>query len=447
MLPLPTLRLLLSLHVVGIVLFLFSFTEKEKEETTFPCLPVQTAKREEVPALNLNAAPPFLLHALPMRLYLPDLRSQILYHGAFARPDSEHTSPYLLIGLKGQADFVRVRADNPLFLQYDNGKNQWTPAKNAPLKLTFTPKEKAVVISSEILLPNGQVIQEPNHLASFTVTSTPLPTQASDDTIMIDGMVADAHLFENENATWWGKDALYEALSDDPDKKEAERIVLTACDTTCYTLWVHEGDGLVYQDGMWQKVELGQESRGQTLLYIRTISEKALECELWNASGTKRVLLSIFKKESSENETPPTINMIGARSRNTWIATINNQRLLLRTDDWFLVRKDTIEKLDNATDLQAYIHGQKEGALVAFSGIERIGNEQKITGLFIDSKRIKAVPIAISLFHSWDAREEKQSHHTPVEAKAHRSDYYEDDESDADDDEMDDMDEDFSYEE
>jgi len=380
-----------------------------------------------------------------MKVSLPDLRAHLLYYGALSRPDNENVSPFLLIGLRGQSEAIHTRADKPLFLQYDNEKNQWKPTEHSPLKLTFKPTEKTLEISQEISLPNGQSFKEPHHLALFTLPLMTLPPMKQAEALSFDGMVIDGRFWEAQNAMWWGKDALYDSLSTDIKKSQAQRILLNDLEGTLYTLWVQEGDGFIYKNGRWTEVEFGNESRKKTLLYVQAISDRTIEFEIWGPNGTSRVALPLSKKEPPSNaESALTINLIGARSRNTWIATINGQRTLLRTDDWFLLKEGVIEKLETRNSLESYIQGHTEGTLLAFSGIERIGNEQKLTGISIDPTRTKITPIAVSLFHSWDSKEDPSLKTNKTAGNGHH--HEDEDDDDIDDEDLEDIEEDSLYE-
>jgi hypothetical protein len=444
--PPYTLRLILSLYLLGACFFLTSPTEKRTFQTSpLKTSPVTIPKKEMAPLAADGKLTAFLLHSVPMKMSLPDLRSQLLYYGALSRPDSDQPSPFLLLGLRGQTDIIHAHADTPLFLQYDNEKNQWKQTEKSPLKLTFSPQEKTLVITQEIALPNGQSIKEPQHLARFSIPLMPPPQTLQTEKVTIDDIVIDQHFWEIQHASWWGKDALYETLSEDSQKKQSQRLLLTSPNGTLYTLWAQEGDGFLYSNGRWMPVELGSESRNQALLYVRSLTEKTIDFEIWSPTGTYKISLPLTKKEESKVQSTPTINLIGARSRSTWIATINDERILLHTDDWFLLNEGVLEKLDSKQALDDYIQGKKEGTLLAFSGIERIGNEQKLIGISIDPTRTKTTPIAISLFHSWDSQKE------PSKAnKGNSSDHYKDldDRDEMDDDDMNDiLDEDFAYDE
>ena len=445
-LPSSAFSIFLLVQLLGAIFFFASSPGIERiQEHATPSQPEKSHDQLQKVSTRIEAVPTtvFQLHALPMKVSLPDLRSHLLYYGSLSRPDNEDSSAFLAIGLRGQTELIHTKADSPLYLQFDNEKNQWKPATHSPLKVTFQPKEKILEVSQEISLPNGQTFKDPQKFASFTLSLLPIPTQKQEEAVSLDGMIVDSHFWELQDALWWGKDALYENLSEDIQKKDSQRILLKDTGGILYTLWVQEGDGFVYKKGRWTAVELGAESRKQTLLYAKSISEKTIEFELWSPNSTSRALLPLIKKEPPHTDSNIDINLVGTRSRNTWIANIHGQRTLLRTDDWFLVKGDTIEKLEQQNALDAYINGQSEGTLIAFSGIEHIDNEQKLIWIVIDPTRTKTTPISISLFHSWEAKKAPPSLKT---GKTSENGHHHEDDEDDDDEDMEDMDEDSFYE-
>lgn len=437
-------NLIILLQFLGALLFLAIPTDETIGQDTLPSAAPKKEQRDEpTRSPDIETLSPFLLHTLPLKVSLPDLRAHLIYYGTLSRPDNEDGASLILFGLRGQPEILHTPLDAPLFLQYDNERNVWKKASKSPLKLAFTPKEKCIEIAQEIELPNGLAFKEPRSLALFTLPLMPLPPQRQTEEISLEGTPVDQNFWESQSGVWWGEDVLYEALSHDMHKKQAQRVLLYDAHGSRYTLWVQEGDGFLYQNGRWTPIELGEESRKEILLYAREVSERSIDFELWSPNGTSRLLLPLSKKEAPGNEQPLSINLIGARSKNTWIATINGQRTLLRTDDWFLLKEGVLEKLESKTSLDNYIQGQQEGTLLAFSGIEKIGNEQKLMGISIDPTRTKSTPMAISLFHSWDSKEEASPKTNAIHGTNHHHD--EDDEDDFDDEDLEDMEEDFLY--
>ena len=92
----------------------------KQKAPSFSRLPVDLSK-------ELSSAS-FVLHTNSTYTAVPDLRSQILYYGSLLRPDSEEKSPLLHLTLRGDSEQIFVRANTPLYLRYDQGKNQWKKA-------------------------------------------------------------------------------------------------------------------------------------------------------------------------------------------------------------------------------------------------------------------------------------------------------------------------------
>lgn len=403
---------LLPSHALYVGLCIFSLTIAYFLTTPFDELPPQ----EHAPAplvsiknknqtasstvLTTGKSFPFVLQTNTTKASIPDLRSILLYYGKLLRPDSREKNPTLYIGIKGEPEPFLLAADKPAFLQFDNDKNQWKFVSTSPLKITFHPKEKSLEVALELTLSNEQIMKDPTHLAQFILTETLPPLTKSATTWLLDDMPVDIHFLDNQKVLWQGQDAFYAALSEDEEKKSSQKVVVQG-GLYPYTLWVKEHSSFIYTNGKWEPVCLGPQSIGKTLLYTKSVSEKTITFELWKDNGSFMVPLTLTKKETPSNLKLPSIQLVGARSKDTWIATINGTRVLLRTDDWLLCNDKNIEKIEDIATLEAYICGEKEGTLLAFSGIERQGTEQNLVGIAIDPLKTTSEPFSVSLFHSW----------------------------------------------
>ena len=430
-----------------------SFNEQvitKQKAPSFSRLPIDLSK-------ELSSAS-FALHTNSTHTAVPDLRSQILYYGSLLRPDSEEKSPLLHLTFRGDNEQIFVRANTPLYLRYDQGKNQWKKVEKSPLKLTFQQKNTTLEVSVELLLPSEKENQGAHPSSTFSITETPSPTSNTANEWVVDGVPITAHVLEKMNARWCGQDAFLNALSNDDRKKECQRIIFDGPDGP-YTLWLKEGSCCVLEEGSWHAVEMGQKSQGKTLLYVKAITDTTMTIEIWNPDGSAVISISLNKQVPIKTGSTPSISLIGARSRDAWIASIDSQRILLKTDDWLLCSDGSIEKIESQEQLEAYLHGEKEGTLLAFSGIERVGSERSLTGVMIDPSRTASTPLSISLFHSWNQKENpthanliasksghnnNHGHHHGKNRYHDDDDDYYDDDDDTDDDDTDD-DEDYEY--
>lgn len=405
--PLAILLFFLSTEIVAILsASLFSPFSCAQEE--LPLMPMEERKKEEKPSPSFTLqqelhSPSFQLHTSPSKVSMPDLRYYLLFFGALERPDSDTKIPLLRLGLRGESEWINLRADTSLHLKYNGAKNQYEVTKKSPLQLSFKPLDKSVQVTVT-LTTLGTTSSELATPVTFILSETPLPPSKQTEKWSDDKVAFDSHVFERMNAKWWGTDVLFDTLSTDEKKKGRNRIVLNSNEGS-YTIWAKSGDCFTWEEDRFVEAIAGQKSRNKILLETKEEKDSTLSFLLWNRDGSMVIPLNLQKTQKTEASSLPTINLIGARSRNMWVATINSERMILKTDDWLLCSHNAIEKIESPEQLDEYLQGKKEGTLLAFSGVEHSGGDHNLVGVMVDSSRTNTTPISVSLFHSWNQKQ------------------------------------------
>lgn len=362
----------------------------------------------------------FNLLPIPISYKIPDLRTLILYHGTNRRPDSPADSLKILFSFRGNPTIYTARPKEILYINYDtrSGPPKWKVEQNEKgskslLSLSFAPQDTNCIVSVQFSLPEGQTaaIDSPHELKEFSLPITPLPTtQMEIQKWRIHNQSVDTLLLDKQGAMWYGKDMLMESLGD-PDwqyQQERERVQFNN-GLDAYVLWVKAGDTYIFEDDLWVPQEVGELTRGKTLLVAESVQDNAILWTLWNEDGSLHIPLQLAKKPNplalkTGSTLPCDIKIVGTKSRNKWTSEINGIRTVIGLHDWLIFPMDSKEPImvDSPTVLEEYIQGRIPGWLLTFQGVKRTPNDQLLTGLLFDPMRSTVTTIEISLYKSWE---------------------------------------------
>lgn len=378
-----------------------------------------------------------------IKLSLPDLRNTLIYFGSTVRPDVSETAHIVQMGIRGTTTPTPVTVGLPIYLKYESkgnsGKWSFSPDNSpTPIWIEVNPQEGSCGVTVFMTDAEGNKIVDPTDFATFTLPLIHLPyTAQGANAFEVAGQRADASLLIRQKCAWFGQDLFLQELGgeDFAFAFTKERIDFLDPENP-YCCYVGVGDCLIFSDNQWREVEPGPESRNKPLLVAKKIDDKSITFDLWDPNGKIRIPIELRKA----NAMPAFANkfdlkLVGARSRRDWIAELGGVRMLLRADDWLVLKDNVWQKITTSQELDDYITGKTRGPLLVLEGSEKVGNDVGLIGRMYDYTRTQVVPLRISLFKSWEQA-------TPADAKAEASDEDDDDDEDDEDDDDDDEDED-----
>lgn len=387
------------------------------------------------PLSNSLLETPFQLASTPRYIKLPDVRSVFLYYGCNERPDRNLGQLRFQFGLRGSSTVCSVQADEKVYLRFDGHANKWTISETPTiLTASFSPLDTGVAIRVTVFNEDGTAITTPHELHFFTVLPTPMPQTAGPESWTLGDEPVDNSILDRQGAIWWGQDEVIHCLGGEEMKEQAcrERIQF-GTDHDAYVLWMAEGDCFVFDQNRWIATSPGQDSLKKPLLRVKSIDQRTIRFDLWDAEGSRHIAFELPKRDVNKEVSVPKIKLIGAKSRRSWIAEIQGKRIVLAPDDWIVLTQHGFVTLDTTENLEDFIEGRIMGELFAFSGIERVNGEMCLVGTFFDMSRTCQEQMAISLYHSWKPTDHLHSSRTDDEETEDFEEFDEDDENDDDD--------------
>ncbi len=448
----PTRLRLLNLLLVGIFLGVTFFTCLSWIDIKHPTLSEPLPKQkvslpysfQQSSEAHKAVGPPFLaLEKTEIKVTLPDLRNTLLYFGTTVRPDVSEAAQIVQLGIRGIATPQPVSVGAPVYLKYESkgaaGKWSFSPDnKPTPVWIQVSPLENSAEITVFMNDTEGKSITEPGDFAKFTLGQMNLPyTAQGANNFEIGGQRADASILIRQKCAWYGQDLFLQELGDENTRFSFEKERLDFLDPeNSYFCFVGVGDCLVYEDDHWEEVRPGPDSRGKPLLVVKKIDEKNISFDLWDPKGKVRIPIELHKaiiQPGFANKFD--LKLVGARSRQDYIAELGGVRMLLKADDWLILQDNTWHKITTPDELDDFIVGNIRGPLLVLEGSEKVGNDVGLIGRIYDVTRTQVVPLRISLFKSWEQA-------APAETVKQDADDAEDDDEDDEDDDDDDNDDD-----
>lgn len=354
---------------------------------------------------------PFLYLAKnPLKTKFPDLRSILVSYGVNCRPDSPKEESQLLISIRGTLPPTAVRIGQKVYLKYDSrpSVHRWVISENnSETPIWFEPEvmENQIVVRVKVKDGQGKLVEDPLDLSYFTLPEIALPpTNNSNYSWQIGLDTVDNTLLTKQKAKWYGRDLFLQTYGGEEYAftNERERIEFQN-EGDSYAIFAKEGDIFVYEGSGWKSVTAGPESQGKPLLQVKKVTEHVISSIVWDPEGKHKMPLDLPKSQELAQNTPaPDIKLLGARTRQDWVAEIAGKRTLLRTDDWLLWQGGKCERLTSNAQVDNYLAGTLKGELIVLAGTQKIDNELCLVGERFSESRTKSTPLRIALYKSFD---------------------------------------------
>jgi hypothetical protein len=338
----------------------------------------------------------FSLKFSPPTMLLPDLRSHLTYYGTNGRPDAIIEGTRLHFALAHNKSPGSTSPGERLYLMYDK--------KQSPPRYVFSPGNaetslwiEALQDKSEALVKVGMMnelgeqISEPATYAEFTLPEKELARFATGGNWEIGIWRVDGSLLARQRAHWYGPDLFLENHGGEEfsNVKGKQRIDFGEDEDT-YSCYVTVGDNLVWENDRWNEVAPGMDSRGKPLMHLRKIDDRLINFELWDEEGKSRIVLNLIKSNDSwaPQQVLNDFKFIGARTRTQCAFEIDEERMLLKPQDWLLQTDDDgWVKLETPEEIDDYVNRKLTGTLFIFDGLVKKEDKQLLTGLIYNSAR------------------------------------------------------------
>lgn len=340
----------------------------------------------------------------PPTIKIPDLKNVLIFYGKNGRPDAEQERPQLHFSLSGSKTFASLTPGERLYLVFNR--------KNEGCRYSFSPNNEETTLWVETVLngneasvtvhlldEKGDQVVEPEQNRQFALDEKEVVRQVAQPWEMGKWRV-DATLLARMRARWYGPDRFIEEHGGDEFKEAVgkQRIDFGEGDEV-YSVYVGLNDTLVFSKEKWRKVEPGEDSIRLPLLVVKKVDERLMNLELWDVEGKAKASLNLLR--SSDNfaheNFGETFKFLGARTRSQFLFEIDNERVLIRPNDWLVLTDEGWKKLGSADDIDNYVNRKLIGTLFVFDKIIRKDDKQIILGTVYNQNRTESYPVEIAM--------------------------------------------------
>ncbi len=356
---------------------------------------------------------PFLeLQYSPASLQLPDLRKRLIYHGKNGRPDAHEENTFLHFDILGCKHPVSIPPGTPLYIRYD-GNAKTTPYTFSPdneetvLWLEAEPQTTGAIVTLKMLDEKGQLVQEPTKHAEFTLQEKEF-NRFGAAPWQLGKWRVDGSLFARQRARWYGKDLFLEEHGGEEfsDAIGKNRVDFGEGEET-YSVFLGEGDVLVWENDRWNQAEIGETTQGKPLLVINKVEDRLMNGDLWDQEGKSKIGINLIR--SMEAWVPKNIQkqfkFVAAKTRTQFAFVINKERMVLSPDDWLLQTSQGWKKLESIEDIDQYVSRKLSGVLFVFEGCCVEEGKQTLRGMMYNSSRTEAQEIEIAMHRATEPKQ------------------------------------------
>jgi hypothetical protein len=342
----------------------------------------------------------------PVSMQLPDLRRYLVYYGKNGRPDADPAHPHMFFSFVGNKNPSSVDPGHRLYLWYD--RKQTPPQyvfspQNAetPLWLEANATGNEAIVNVGMKDENGNIVKDPQAYAQFTLPEKEFVryggTAWEIGTFRVDGT-----LMARQKARWYGQDRFLETHGGEEYAKfTGKQRIDFGEGEDAYSVFVGPGDTMIWKN-RWVVVDPGSDSRGFPLMVIKKVDERLMNLELWDVDGKGKITINVLK--STEAWMPQNLQQsfkfVGARTRTQFVFEINKERMLLSPKDWLLLTDDGWKKLSTPEEIDEFVDRKITGPLFIFDGIQRVEDQQVLTGTVFNSSRTEMQPVELSVQQS-----------------------------------------------
>ncbi|MBB64325.1 MAG: hypothetical protein CMO81_04605 [Waddliaceae bacterium] len=306
---------------------------------------------------------------------LPDLRREIVYYGLNGRPDAKVDGIVGHVMLAASEESKDVREGEKIFLQVQSKSGalsyHFSPNNEVtPLSFELIPGEREATFTLCLVDDDGVQVKEPQELSQFILKKQD-PLRARRTMWSLGNFRVDGGLFARQRMRWFGRDCFFDQHGGQEFEQYKNRQRIDVQDqNTPYSLFVSEGDFLIWKDDRWQAVLDGERTEDYPLLVLSKVDDRVMQFELWSEDGSIRVSLNLMRSHDSWNPkmVERDFRYVGDRTRSQFLLEIGSERISVQPDEWFLQTESGWKKISTVEEIDAYVAGDLRGALLALEG-------------------------------------------------------------------------------
>lgn len=361
---------------------------------------------------NLKPSAFYLNYATP-KIHLPDLRTSLMYYGQNGRPDLTQIMPKMFFGFYSGKNVIHASFNEKIYIYFD--KTLTTPIKyafspnNEPTTMWFSAEleGKEARITLEMSDKDGLPISNDDPMRYFALLEKEFIRPTALGSWDIGKWRVDGSLLVRQKARWIGVDKFLEnhGGSDFPDFAEKHRIDFGDGDDN-YSLYVKKGDYLVWDQDKWQTcANPNIQTHDKPLLVVKKIEERVMSLDIWDTEGKGKLALTLVKSPESFHHEQITrdFRFVGARTKTQVVFQIEDERLIVKPNDWLLHTKEGWKKLSTPTEIDDYVTRKLVGTLFIFQEIAKKDDKAVLIGSIYNPNRTEFHEIEVAMLPAGNA--------------------------------------------
>lgn len=368
--------LLFAVCLVGASLLIFL-----KHESVSPIMPAPATSEESrsPPIYDAIGTGPLALASKDQDFPLPGLRDEILFLGRNERPDARNRSS-CLIGLKSSSIRFAMGENEPIFLDYENGKVCLSQSKT-PLMISGQVVDGCLELSASIN------IKDLSRQVFWKIPQTPLKNLSLDPQFV-------TAVKKLQQMKLWGPDQLLVHYGG-PTFDHAKRKLRFELDDVLVPASI--GDVFVWDEQRWSAPKAPTDN--QVLAEVIDMSPSQIEWRVWAIGGLDQARLKVAVQQPLQialnmNEVFSRLRM---RTHESVSCQIGQSSRLLRKGDWLEQCDGHWRHLRRLDEIDACIAGNHNKPLFVCDGLEKVDDKWMLKGHVFDAKRTQAFPICLPM--------------------------------------------------
>lgn len=256
---------------------------------------------------------------------------------------------------------------------------------------TASIEEKEARLKLEMRDNDGLAIATDDPLQVFTLAEKEFIRPSTLGSWDIGKWRVDGSLLVRQKARWIGIDKFLEnhGGSEYPDYADKHRIDFSEGDEN-YSIYVKKGDYLVWDQDKWTPcANCSVNTHDKPLLVVKKIDERVMSLDIWDVEGKGKLALTLVKSPESFHHEQVTrdFRFVGARTKTQVVFQIEDERLIVKPNDWLLHTKEGWKKLSTPTEIDDYVARKLTGTLFIFQEIAKKDEKPVLIGSIYNPNR------------------------------------------------------------
>lgn len=166
-----------------------------------------------------------------------------------------------------------------------------------------------------------------------------------------------------------------------------------------YGFFVTPGDYMIYDEGEWRVIHRDGLKKDRPIAYIRAISGKSIDIEMWDEIGFCPLQLNIEMDRHARLQLKPEAmpSKVRLRSGTQVSCALGKRRVIMKQGDWLLKTQTGWRNLRRNEEIELYLNHRLKGELLIFDEIEQEQGGAVMKGNLFDETRTQGTPFTLPI--------------------------------------------------